>query len=145
MIVLCIGLLDCINTFVQPIIHPCAFGSVLLLRYARACFCSFEKSATAYADTSTVVDFKIYVKSACQHICGRWALKLQNIFAEYKLLLKMQQYVYVVVLRNVFDYVQTVWLGRGCFIFIFAPFSTAQKGLWLSVCLRCSHSTSNKN
>lgn len=55
MIVLCIGLLDCINTFLQPIIHPHAFGSVLLLKYASACFCPFEKSAATYAHTSTIV------------------------------------------------------------------------------------------
>ena len=115
-IVLCIGLLDCINTFLQPIIHCHAFGSVLLLRYASACFCLFEKSATAYAHTSTVVDFTRYMKSACQHICGHWALKLQNIFTEYKILIKMQQYVYVVVLRNISDCANCL-IGQDLFFF----------------------------
>lgn len=135
MIVLCTGLLDFFNTFLQPIILCHAFGSVLLLRYASACFCLFEISAVAYAHTSTVVDFTRYVKSVCQHICGHWALKLQNIFTEYKILIKMQQYVYNVVLRNVSDYVQTVSLGKDSFCFVFFCLQyKAQRGLGLSGC-----------
>lgn len=132
MIVLCISLLDCTSTFLQPVILCHAFGSVLLLRYASACFCLFEKSATAYAHTSTVVDFTRYVKSACKHICGHWALKLQNIFTEYKILIKMQQYVCVVVLINISDYVQTVSLDRTAFFFFCCSLHIAERELWLS-------------
>lgn len=140
MIVLCTGLLDGINTFLQPVIHCLAFGSVLLLGYARACFWLFEKSAAVYAHSSTVVDFTRYMRSACQHICGHWALKLQNIFTEYKTLIKMQQYVYVVVLRYISGYIQTVSLGRTAFLvfFLFLAHSTKRAGV-VSM-LRCSHS-----
>lgn len=106
MIVLCVGLLGCTNTFVQPIIHCPAFGSVLQLRYE-----VFEKSATAYTCSSTGRDFTRYAKSLCQHICGHWALKLQNIFTKYKILIKMQQYVYVMVLRKISVCKQSHWAG----------------------------------
>jgi len=142
--VLCIGLLDCINACLQPVIRCRAFGSVLLLRYASACFCLFEKSAAAYAHTSTVVGFTRYVKSACQQICGHSALKLQNIFTEYKILIKVQQYVYIVVLRNVSDYVQTVSLGRTAFFFSpFLAHSTKRAGA--VGMLRCAHSVNSYN
>lgn len=106
MIALCVGLLGCTNTFVQPIIHCPAFGSVLQLRFE-----VFEKSATAYTCSSTGRDFTRYAKSLCQHICGHWALKLQNIFTKYKILIKMQQYVYFMVLRKISVCKQSHWAG----------------------------------
>lgn len=145
MIVLCISLLDCTSTFLQPVILCHAFGSVLLLRYASACFCTcFWK--ISYCICTHQHSSRLY--KICE-ICVQaylWALSPQA--SEYFYRIQNTDKNATVCLccgsNKHFWLCTNSLIGQDCFFFFFLLFfAHSRKGAVAVNTLRWSHSTNN--
>lgn len=132
MIVLC--LLDCTSTFLQPVILCHAFGSVLLLRYASACFCTcFWK--ISYCICTHQHSSRLY--KICE-ICVQaylWALSPQA--SEYFYRIQNTDKNATVCLccgsNKHFWLCTNSLIGQDCFFFFFCcSLHIAERELWLS-------------